>query len=157
MCVVLAATTSNKLESISGGAVSEPFLSSPCLSSEPSWKPWLLGPFTPAEIQSYLSPKGKDPFDIGEVFHFYHADLGPTNIMVSEDGEVTGILDWESAAFYPRFWIGTKPYVSADFVIQGKDQTGKWDWSDMLVNALGHEGFDLQKELYLEWKARRPS
>ena len=56
--------------------------------------------------------------DAGTNFHFYHADLGPTNIMVSGDGNVTGILDLESAAFYP---IGTKPKMSYGFILENVD------------------------------------
>lgn len=40
--------------------------------------------------------------EVGSTFHFYHADLSPTNVIVSTEGSVTAILDWESAAFCPR-------------------------------------------------------
>lgn len=26
-----------------------------------------------------------------------------------DDGTVSGIIDWESAAYYPRFWVATRP------------------------------------------------
>lgn len=59
--------------------------------------------------------------DIVPHFHFYHADLGPTNIMVSEDGDhVTGIIDWESAAYYPRFWAATKPVTAGAFGLSAR-------------------------------------
>ncbi|MCJ1236126.1 hypothetical protein MMC14_004103 [Varicellaria rhodocarpa] len=48
-------------------------------------------------------------------FHLYHNDMGPGNIIVSgtdipkEDRKshvhVAGIIDWERAGFYPRFWV----------------------------------------------------
>ncbi len=50
-----------------------------------------------------------------ESFHFHRSDLGSINIMISAGGEVMGILDWESAGFYPRFWIATKPHISPAF------------------------------------------
>lgn len=35
--------------------------------------------------------------------HFTHADLSPLNIMVRGD-EVTGIIDWETAGWFPSYW-----------------------------------------------------
>lgn len=32
-----------------------------------------------------------------------HGDLAPRNIMV-DDGEITGIIDWETLGWYPDFW-----------------------------------------------------
>ena len=54
--------------------------------------------------------------DMDAAFYITHADLSPTNIILSgtavpksEDGasyvHIAAIVDWESAAFYPRFWI----------------------------------------------------
>ena len=62
---------------------------------------------------------------MGLPFNFYHADLGPSNIMVSENGNVEGILDWESAGFYPRYWI-----------------VSKVAWRDLLISMLRKEGFE---------------
>ena len=45
--------------------------------------------------------------DAGDTFPFFHADFGPINIMVVNDGIVIAIINWEAAAFYPRFWINT--------------------------------------------------
>jgi hypothetical protein len=35
---------------------------------------------------------------------FTHADIAPRNVMVDEQNSVTGILDWESAGWYPEYW-----------------------------------------------------
>ena len=35
---------------------------------------------------------------------FTHADIAPRNVMVDEQKNVTGILDWESAGWYPEYW-----------------------------------------------------
>ncbi|KAL2362838.1 hypothetical protein RJZ56_004253 [Blastomyces dermatitidis] len=35
---------------------------------------------------------------------FAHGDLGLHNILVSEDGMVTAIIDWEFAGWYPEYW-----------------------------------------------------
>jgi len=34
---------------------------------------------------------------------FSHGDLAPRNIMIKQ-GEITGILDWEQAGWYPDYW-----------------------------------------------------
>ena len=60
--------------------------------------------------------------------------------MVSDDGSITGILDWESAGFYPRVWISTKLKVSYCFTLEdvGGD---KWAWSKPLSAALKERCF----------------
>jgi len=36
---------------------------------------------------------------------FTHADLAPRNIIIDQSTfEVTGILDWECAGWYPAYW-----------------------------------------------------
>ncbi|KZT55279.1 hypothetical protein CALCODRAFT_412675, partial [Calocera cornea HHB12733] len=35
---------------------------------------------------------------------FAHGDLTPFNILVDEDGNVTGVIDWEAAGWMPRHW-----------------------------------------------------
>jgi hypothetical protein len=45
-------------------------------------------------MQAYLTDLlDAPPPDIEPEFHFYYADLGPTNIMVSDDGRLSGIID----------------------------------------------------------------
>ncbi|EFQ97358.1 hypothetical protein MGYG_00397 [Nannizzia gypsea CBS 118893] len=35
---------------------------------------------------------------------FTHADIAPRNIMIDEQNNITGILDWEYAGWYPDYW-----------------------------------------------------
>lgn len=35
---------------------------------------------------------------------FTHADIAPRNVMVDEQNNITGILDWEWAGWYPEYW-----------------------------------------------------
>lgn len=35
---------------------------------------------------------------------FTHGDLKHHNILVDEEGHITGFLDWEAAGWYPEFW-----------------------------------------------------
>lgn len=92
------------------------------------------------------------PFSTLErIFVFFHADLCPPNIMVSEEGLNTGIIDWETAAFYPRVWIATKPQVSHAFVL-GNEEKGAW--SNLLVQALEEQGFVSDVPKFKEWRLR---
>ncbi|KAK4042347.1 kinase-like domain-containing protein [Parachaetomium inaequale] len=113
-CVALAAHTSTRFETVTGLPVSnERWLMDDTPESHPTWKPGLLGPFSQEAMQAYLANISTEPSpDVEAEFHFYHADLGPTNIMVSDDGRLSGIIDWESAAYYPRFWLATKPLIT---------------------------------------------
>lgn len=35
---------------------------------------------------------------------FTHGDLKAYNILVGDDGHLSGFLDWESAGWYPEYW-----------------------------------------------------
>jgi hypothetical protein len=49
--------------------------------------------------------------------------------MVSGDGNVSGIIDWESAAFYPRFYLPTKLLAAGAFNLESKtDKPGLWGY-----------------------------
>ncbi|KAJ4308777.1 hypothetical protein N0V84_011893 [Fusarium piperis] len=52
-------------------------------------------------------------------YTFTHGDLTNVNIMV-QDGHLTGILDWESAGYYPTWW----EFVSAG--ISGEEDDREW-------------------------------
>ncbi|KAF2815600.1 uncharacterized protein BDZ99DRAFT_457582 [Mytilinidion resinicola] len=147
-CKTLALSTSKMLETANGKGIIEPFLTAQPPNSEPSWKPQFLGPYSTYQLQSYLS----DPSVTGdtELFYFYHADLGPTNIIVTEDGSIVGIVDWESAAFYPMFWLGTKPLVSAGFFLHSGAE--RRAWAILLASSLEEEGFASDMVRYLAWK-----
>lgn len=142
-CAILAEETSDRLGTATGCGIRDRHLS-PESPDAPSWKPMLLPPLSKPEATLYLQP-----MDAGKEFHFYHADLSPTNIMVSDNGSVTGILDWESAAFYPRDWIGTKPRVSYGFVLEDNVadiEQDKWAWTKLLGKALEGRQFSADVE-----------
>jgi hypothetical protein len=142
-CSKLAGITSVIFGSATRCGVLEPFLALAAEPSHPSWKPRPLGPFSLTDFTSYLSRQSTTYcLDIGPYLHFYHADLGPGNIMVSEGGNVEGILDWESAGFYPRFWIASKPLLSAGFYLNSTEGTKREAWRDLLGSMLKKEGFE---------------
>ena len=42
---------------------------------------------------------------------FAHGDLNPWNILVTYDGHLSAVLDWESAGWYPEYWDYTTPCI----------------------------------------------
>jgi aminoglycoside phosphotransferase len=57
---------------------------------------------------------------------FAHADLSWENILVEPDsGKVTGILDWEMAGFWPRWWEYRKALYGARSQSWWRDILGK--------------------------------
>jgi hypothetical protein len=108
-CATIAQKTSPRYESTHGSGVLEYWLMGDPPASRPSWLPMLLGPLTGPELKRYMSNISNKPVPhFEDVFHFYHCDLGPTNILVSDDGDsVAAIIDWEAAAYFPSFWVAT--------------------------------------------------
>ena len=146
-CAQLALSCSTRMETLSGKGVREDYLTKRPESSVPSWMPTVAGPFTLGQLRSYLQSPS---MDISTEFYFYHADLGPTNIILDGEHGVMAVIDWESAAYYPRFWIATKPLVSAGFLV---DDGERGEWASLLSTALGEKGFETDVELYRKWRA----
>ncbi|XXG99277.1 hypothetical protein Hte_005614 [Hypoxylon texense] len=75
-----------------------------------------VGPFTEEAAFSQMVKFSDDPARRGHEIVFTHADLNPRNILVGQtvqsDGttgwSVTGIVDWETAGYYPEYWDYTK-------------------------------------------------
>lgn len=77
------------------------------------------GPFnTEAEFNEYLTSHLDASFsEVVKIknlsvrehdrFYFTHADFHPSNILVDR-GRLSGIVDWESAGFWPEYWEFTK-------------------------------------------------
>lgn len=149
-CRDLAGATSQNLQSATGCGVLEPFLNVRAEDDHPTWMPRLLGPLSRALTEKYLRRISTQPMPcISDEFHFYHADLGPTNIIISDDGVVEGILDWESAGFYPKFWIPLKPYRSRGFNLEGPSDSC-YAWVDLLISKLSDMGFELDPS-HVKW------
>ncbi len=142
-CQRMAQNTSNQLSSVTGKSVAEPYLDT--FGSE------LAGPWTADQCRLAFSTSSTSCPAI-ETFHFYHADLGPTNIMVSEDGRVEGVIDWESAGFYPEFWIATKPSVSPGLdLCPAPPGSTEMDWRRALKRELERLGFPQAKVWFIAW------
>ncbi|KAL1845356.1 hypothetical protein VTK73DRAFT_625 [Phialemonium thermophilum] len=128
-CETLAEVTFDSLESVTGRGIQDHDLLPDRPAGTPSWRPIPFPRLSKAEAQVYLAP-----MDAGETFYFCHVDLNPTNVMILH-GRVTGIIDWESAAFYPRIWVGTKARVSYGFILEDVDGD-QWAWSKLLSEAV---------------------
>ena len=150
-CKDLALSTSERLETVDKKGIVEPFLSVRPPDSEPSWRPQLLGPFDSSDLQNYLCCSSLEILVPEGRLYLFHADLGPGNIML-KDGRITGILDWESAAYYPRYWLATKPLVSPGFYLEGF-KAQKREWADLLVQSLKLLGFPSDIRAYELWKS----
>ncbi|KFY34640.1 hypothetical protein V494_06590 [Pseudogymnoascus sp. VKM F-4513 (FW-928)] len=110
----------------------------------------LVGPCeTSDEFHDYLLAPARNSFPSEEIFQeslrrarrlrilerpgvkFTHGDLKHHNILVDEDGRVTGFLDWEAAGWYPDFW----EYTTAMRYLP----PGDW-WYEFLLE-LGADGY----------------
>ncbi|POR32989.1 Uncharacterized protein TPAR_06804, partial [Tolypocladium paradoxum] len=115
--VLLAANALPRFETVTRCGVYESRLMKSAHPSHPTWLPRILGPFSLEAIRAYMANiSTKPPPDIKPPFRFYHADLGPTNIMISEDGNL--ITRRESAAYYPQFLVATKPVYAGVFWLE---------------------------------------
>lgn len=44
-----------------------------------------------------------------------HNDLGPQNVLVDDEFNVTGLIDWEAAAWMPEYWLVSLKFISRLF------------------------------------------
>lgn len=83
---------------------------------------------------------------------FYHADLGPTNIIVEDEpnsGEI-GLIDFEIAGYFPRGWIRTKFRISSAMNLSTTDHP-TW-WRALVQKALGAHGFEDYAQTWMKWR-----
>ncbi|KAI4129881.1 MAG: hypothetical protein LQ347_003596 [Umbilicaria vellea] len=126
------------------------------------------GPLTAEELGDYIrtSSEGCEPLEIGPDFHFYHNDPSPGNIIVSgtdeaqTEGEshvhVAGIIDWERAAFFPKWWITLYLLIPGACCVSLTEKQIMNDFSqrnqykDFLMEALLGLGFQSGHD-YMPW------
>jgi hypothetical protein len=135
------------------------------------WKGDRLGGVDNQNVpEYYLQARGTNNFDsiqavceeIGmdcSSFVFFHADLGPSNIIVEDKPKLgnLGIIDFEIAGFFPKGWIRTKFRVSSgmDFSPSATD-IPTW-WRSEIQKALEANGFEDYSGSYMEWLNRQVS
>lgn len=115
-------------------------------------------------LEYYLQPEGAQGFSSLQAtceaigincsrFVFFHADLGPTNIIIEEElitGRV-GIIDFEAAGYFPKGWIRTKFRLSSGMDLSHSATSNpKW-WRSEIQKALGADGFEDHHEAWLRW------
>ncbi|KAF2806043.1 uncharacterized protein BDZ99DRAFT_102759 [Mytilinidion resinicola] len=112
-----------------------------------------------------VTPRGSDDFSplqagckaIGmdcSIFVFFHADLGPTNIIVEHEprsGQV-GIIDFEIAGYFPRGWIRTKFRISSGMDLSASATDYPTWWRASVQKALGAHGFENHTQVWMEWR-----
>ncbi|KAH9855966.1 hypothetical protein C2E23DRAFT_882720 [Lenzites betulinus] len=72
-----------------------------------------------------------------------HNDLGPHNILVDDDWNITGIVDWESCAWMPDYWELTK----GTFLPQYRSRKGRW--TRILTSVFLEYMEELEAERYI--------
>ncbi|CAG9945501.1 unnamed protein product [Clonostachys rosea f. rosea IK726] len=147
----LAKHTSSSFKTVCGRGVFEPRLLEKPREERPCWLPRLLGPFKEEDdMRNYmLSISNEVPPEIDQEFHFYHAELGPKNIILRENGAVAGIINWESAGYYPSFWVATKPLLDT-FDLECDREEPK-SWAHLLRRKLEVHLFTEQDRKYERW------
>ncbi|KAJ5781908.1 uncharacterized protein N7518_010391 [Penicillium psychrosexuale] len=87
-------------------------------------------------------------------FVFYHADLGPVNIIVEDmpKAGTIGIIDWEIAGYVPKGWIRTKFRLSSglDLPNPGAGEKSHW-WRWEVQKLLEERGFVDHAEEWVAW------
>lgn len=149
-CRDLSRTTSSNLESATKGGLLDYHLNDVAPKNHPSCKMRLVGPYSFDDLNLFLRRRmehSDQPLPSFEnTFHFYHLLLSPASIMISEEGKVTGILDWGSAGFVPKFWFTLKTLISAGFILEetfeGQLRSDRFPWAFLLHDALVAEGFE---------------
>ena len=73
---------------------------------------------------------------------FSHADISWENILVERTtGDVTGIVDWEMAGFWPNWWEYRKALFAA------RDE--KW-WRDIVMQVMQEYSTETETDMELE-------
>ncbi|KAJ5459013.1 hypothetical protein N7530_010957 [Penicillium desertorum] len=124
---------SNRMESIGGQPIYSAFLfpdtygigHGPFSSDDELWAEMslTLNDRVPEQVRSKLRQR----MPTAAPYTFTHGDLANVNIMV-ENGNLAGILDWESSAFFPVWWEFTCAGI-------GLGQDDK-EWKDLLRSHL---------------------
>jgi hypothetical protein len=157
-CATLALNTSLRYETVSHRGVLEYWLMGRPPASNPTWLPMVLGPFTAPEFRAYMAQISSEAVPkFGDSLLLYHPDLGPTNILVSDDGDkVAAIIDWEAAAYFPDFWVATRLATNWAYRLSDLDtDADKNEWSKLFVKALKGEGFDSLDTAYTKWNTAK--
>lgn len=155
---LVATKTSNRYQSISGCGVGlrpgpgHGYRDSPIHH----WFPRTIGPMPVAEYRAYLKSLSTNPLpEFVDELILLHDDQGPTNVLVSDDGNsVAAIIDWANVAYRPRFSAVTAIYLVGGFIMEDEriPEAERPDYARMLAAALQAQGFPECKDQYRAWR-----
>ncbi|KAH9901568.1 kinase-like protein [Cubamyces lactineus] len=76
-----------------------------------------------------------------------HNDLGPHNVIIDEEWNITGIIDWESCAWMPEYWEATKGTYLPQY------RKGRWYRIMMAAFPSYRDEFEAEKYIvnYRQW------
>ncbi|OAL52826.1 hypothetical protein IQ07DRAFT_584844 [Pyrenochaeta sp. DS3sAY3a] len=135
------------------------------------WKGHQLGGVDDQDVpEYYLRTPGTDNFSSVQAtcealgmdcssFVFYHADLGPGNLIVEDEpksGRV-GVIDFEISGFFPRGWIRTKFRLSSGINLSALATDNPTWWRSEVQKALGANGFEDYSTAYMDWLSQSTS
>ncbi|KAI1101375.1 kinase-like protein [Jackrogersella minutella] len=116
------------VESCVGGSLCDPRMSRSCPRFGPfktieDFHSWLRGGLKPEDMPDDLTDREEQDWKVFKEMAvrqdrpwpapvFTHADLNPFNILV-RGSQVVGIIDWETAGWYPSYW----DYTSACYLL----------------------------------------
>jgi hypothetical protein len=94
----------------------------------------------------FLIPKVFPPSpDVAETTGLYHHDLHLNNILVSDQGEITAVLDWECVSALP-LWMATRPPKFLDEPVREEEPLAE-DYADNTPQEFAASGQE-KNELY---------
>ncbi|CAG7995592.1 unnamed protein product [Penicillium salamii] len=105
--------------------------------------------YSPGNLQQACESMGMDC----STFVFYHADLGPGNIIVEDTPKTgsVGIIDWEVAGYFPRGWIRTKFRISRGLNLPDSATDHPTEWRAGVQELLGDHGFEHYASQWVSW------
>ncbi|MCJ1391320.1 hypothetical protein MMC18_004183 [Xylographa bjoerkii] len=133
------------------------------------------GPLTADQLREQMSniSGGAPIVDLSPVFHLFHGDLSPTNVILSvgeqpDNGAerevgVAAIIDWETAGFVPGWWITLYPGIRNGAywltlpppeVDADPDVNIAWDYVttlDPMMQEYGWAHGDMHMDWYMEY------
>lgn len=105
-----------------------------------------VGPFRTEQEFIELLRSPHIPEVVHQVDHrivFTHGDINLRNILVDESGRLSGIVDWETAGWYPDYWEYTKAHY---------DTKLKWRWLKAVIEPTFRDFGDFSEDLDVERK-----
>ena len=103
--------------------------------------------FDSTKLNAACEAIGMDCHDIV----FYHADLGPQNIIIEAEPSTgrVGVIDFENAGYFPRGWIRTKFRICSGMDLSSRDDP--YQWRLEVERALGAQGFEDAVQAWQKW------